>query len=186
MDGLIRKNTIALLWDDLITTGPGDDIFTTSTSDWAIIRWQAHTRWDGRPVNIAVKLGKDGEIQFLYGGGNNHTSRIEQRDKTIGISMGNNSYHLCLRNGIGDLGNYRAIEYLPYSVIYVDRNHSGSELGTKPYPYNTVKEGYNAITKYGTLAIKGGSCTGAQNVPITLEKPINTRSYDGVTVIGSP
>ena len=186
VDGLIGKNAIAPLWDDLTTAVTGDDIFTTTDSDWATIRWQAHTRWDGRPVNIAARLGKGGEIRFLYGGGNNHTSRIEQRDKTIGISLGSNAYHLCLRNGIGDLGNAKGIEYLPYSVIYVDRNNGGTEQGTKAYPYNTIKEGYNAITKYGTLSIKGGAYTGSQNVPITFDKPITTRSYDGPTVIGSP
>jgi len=188
VSGLIGKRAIAPLWDDLTTAISGDDIFTSSSSDWVTIRWQAHTRWDAlaRPVNIAVKLGRDGPIRFLYGSGNNHTSRIQQRDKTIGISLGNNSYHLCLRNGSGNLGNANGIEYLPYSVVYVDGNHGGAELGTKLYPYNTVSEGYNAIAKYGTLSIRGGSYSGSQNVPITLQKPITTRSYGGNTIIGEP
>lgn len=192
VDGFIGSTAIAPLWDDLTTADTGDDIYTShytsGSENWFTIRWQAHTVWDAthRPVNVAVKLSSDGAIRFLYGPGNDHTSRIAQRDKTIGISMGSDTYHLCLRNGNWDLGNAKPIEYLPYRVSYVDGGHSGYENGTKTFPYNTVSEGYDAITKYGALLIKSGSYTGSQNVPITLEKPIRVINYQGTAIIGSP
>jgi len=189
------RNAIAPLWDDLTTSSlahTGDDIYTShytsGSENWFTIRWQAHTTWDltPRPVNVAVKLSSDGAIRFLYGSGNDHTSRIEHRDKTIGISIGYDRYHLCLRNGDWNLGNAKAIEYLPYSAIYVDGSHSGYEDGTKSFPYNTISEGYDAIIKYGTVLIKGGSYTGPNNVPITLDKPIRVINYQGTAIVGSP
>jgi len=191
--GLKVRNAIAPLWDDLTTEDTGDDIYTShytsGSENWFTIRWQAHTVWDEpyrRPVNVAVKLSSDGAIRFLYGSGNDHTSRIRHRDKTIGISIGSDRYHLSLRNGDWDLGNAKAIEYLPYSVIYVDGNHSGNEYGYKAFPYNTISEGYDAIIKYGTVLIKGGSYTGPNNVPMTLTKPISVINYQGTAIIGSP
>jgi len=78
------------------------------------IRWKAHTYADGRPVQAAVKLGASGDVRFLYGQGNDHTGRVAGRDKTIGISRGDGAgYHLCLRNGEGNLQDAHAIQYTP-------------------------------------------------------------------------
>ena len=115
VDYLKDKNAIAPIWDDLtVLSADGDAIYTRQYSDSVIIRWKAHTYKDDRPVQVAVKLYASGAIKFFYGPGNDHTSRIAHRDKTIGISGATGSlYHLCLRNGQGKLNNARAILYSP-------------------------------------------------------------------------
>ncbi|MDY0040416.1 MAG: C13 family peptidase [Desulforhabdus sp.] len=115
VNDLKAKIAIAPLWDDLtVYSSDGDVIYTSADSQWVTIRWKAHTFRDDRPVNVAVKLSSSGAVKFLYGSGNDHTSRIVDRDKTIGISKGDGSnYHLCLRNGQWNLGNATGIEYAP-------------------------------------------------------------------------
>ncbi|MDY6949869.1 MAG: C13 family peptidase [Thermodesulfobacteriota bacterium] len=117
INGLKSENAVAPLWDDLtIFSADGDAIYIIEDTYSVTIRWQAHTYQDSRPVNVAAKLSSSGDIRFLYGSGNDHSSRINERDKTIGISIGDDwNYHLCLRNGEPHLGNAQAIEYCPYS-----------------------------------------------------------------------
>ena len=68
-----------------------------------------HGRLPSPPVSI-----KNGNIRFYYGPGNDLTSRIAKRDKTIGISKGTGSiYLLALRNGQDYLGNALPIEFSP-------------------------------------------------------------------------
>lgn len=114
VDGLKASKAIAPIWDDLtVEAADGDAIYVTEGSDWVIIRWDAHTWKDARPVNVSVKLSSSGKVKFLYGEGNDHTSLVEGRDKTIGLSKADNTnYHLCLRNGGDNLGSARGIEYL--------------------------------------------------------------------------
>ncbi|MHC1727033.1 MAG: C13 family peptidase [Syntrophobacteraceae bacterium] len=113
---LKASKAIAPMWDDLtVSSTVSDAIYVTESSDWVTIRWQAHTKKDAipRPVNFCAKLSSSGKIQFLYGEGNDHTSLVKGRDKTIGISKADNSnYHLCLRNGGDNLGSAKGIEYL--------------------------------------------------------------------------
>ncbi len=114
VDKLKESKAIAPIWDDLtIESAVGDAIYVAEDSNWVTIRWKAHTFRDNRPVNAAVKLSSSGKVKFLYGEGNDHTSLVEGRDKTIGLSKADNTnYHLCLRNGGDNLGSARGIEYL--------------------------------------------------------------------------
>ena len=69
-DKLEASVRIAVLWEDLTTTEPGDDIFVTSTSDYVAIRWAANVSTEtglGNAVNAEVVLFADGDIQFNYG-----------------------------------------------------------------------------------------------------------------------
>lgn len=115
VNDLKAKKAIAPVWDDLtVLKTDGDAIYITEESQWVAIRWKARTYQDKRPVNVAVKLSSSGVIRFLYGAGNDHTSRIVHRDKTIGISNGDGSrHHLSLRNGQWNLGNATGIQYTP-------------------------------------------------------------------------
>ncbi|MCK8604036.1 C13 family peptidase [Desulfoferrobacter suflitae] len=115
VDGLKAKQAIAPLWDDLtVLKADGDAVYISQQPHGVTIRWAAHTYRDRRPVNVAVQLSSSGVIRFLYGDGNEHTGRIAQRDKTIGISNGDGSRsHLCLRNGQWGLGDAAGIQYTP-------------------------------------------------------------------------
>jgi hypothetical protein len=64
---------------------------------------------------------------------------------------------------------------------YVDwRNTSGTEDGTPANPYNTVKEGTEAVLPYGTVSIAGG------NYPeqITIWQPMTLNATGGGAVLG--
>jgi len=187
VDKLETRLAIAPLWDDLLTTEPGDNIFIDWTDPWLTIRWQAHTATDvtPRPVNFAVKLNTNGKIRFLYGAGNRHTTLIEQRDKTIGLSKGDGTdLILCLRNGAPDLGFAESIEFTPYEFVFVDGTWGGPQSGTRVNPFRSVRDGYNAIDNWGTLFIKRGSYNTSNDVPITMAKDIQIINYEGVVTIG--
>ncbi|MHC4867068.1 MAG: hypothetical protein ACYTEX_23565, partial [Planctomycetota bacterium] len=69
-------------------------------------------------------------------------------------------------------------------TTYVDGSWSGTENGTIQNPFNTISEGVSAVTAGARLSVKGGSYTGAGNVPITITKAMTIRSYQGVATIG--
>jgi len=121
IDGLKAAVAVAPLWDWLSTSAAGDDITIQEDAGSAAIVWKAHTLADTvpRPVNTAVRLFPSGAIRFYYGPGNQHTSLVAQRDKTIGVSLGdsaNAKYHFALRNGAPELGDAKALAILPGSM----------------------------------------------------------------------
>src|SRR5262249_19715453 len=64
-DKLLANPRIAPLWDNLRTTGTGDDIFTdTTVANQITIRWNATNEADGSDVHFAVTLFSDGRIRF--------------------------------------------------------------------------------------------------------------------------
>ena len=79
-------------------------------------------------------------------------------------------------------------ESLPYCTpghrIYVDGAWNGSELGSLLQPYNTVGEGNAAVPTGGQLWIKGGTYTGAGNIPTTFNRAMTVVGYEGVVTIG--
>lgn len=108
---------MAPLWDRLTTAGDGDDIAVAASASGVTVVWKAATVADARPVNMAARLYPSGAVRFYYGAGNQHTSRIEERDKTIGISAGNASTMLLgLRNGLPDLGYANALLIQPAAL----------------------------------------------------------------------
>ena len=72
----------------------------------------------------------------------------------------------------------------PLNWVYVDGAYQGIRHGTLPQPYNTIAVGYGAVPAGGELWIKGGTYTGAGNVPVTLAQPMLIRGYEGVVTIG--
>ena len=112
VDGLKSGRVIAPLWDDLSTGAGGADIYVASTAEHVTVSWVAVTVADTRPVNVSVRLFPDGTFIFYYGAGNLHTSRVAQRDKTIGVST-TRAAHFALRNGASDLGNASALTFVP-------------------------------------------------------------------------
>lgn len=90
---LINKARLAPLWDDLITSGTGDDIFVTTNANYVAVRWAAHTYSGSYSVNVEAVLYRDGSIKFNYGAA--HTGLTP----TIGVAMGDSShYTLSSRN----------------------------------------------------------------------------------------
>jgi hypothetical protein len=107
---------IAPLWDDLTTAPSGCDIHVASNSAYVDVAWVAKTVIDARPVNMTARLYPSGQVTFYYGTGNEHTSRVEKRDKTIGLST-SSQYALALRNGASDLGSAAPLAFvLPSSM----------------------------------------------------------------------
>ena len=83
------RRIIAPLWDNLTTTGLGDDIFVdTLTPNQVTIRWDATNQADSSDVNVAVTLYHTGDIRFHYGSGNTLLT------PTIGISSGDGVHYL--------------------------------------------------------------------------------------------
>jgi subtilisin family serine protease len=68
--------------------------------------------------------------------------------------------------------------------IYVDAGWTGPENGNIENPYNTLSEGVSAVPVGGFLWIKAGTYTGPDNVPITFDKAMTVRSYEGTATIG--
>jgi hypothetical protein len=93
---------IAPLWEDLVTTGPGDDIYVTATSSYVAVRWAAHTYSGGYPVNVEVVLYPDGTIQFNYGAAHSGLPGA-----TIGLSAGDGAhYALSTRDNATSIPEY--------------------------------------------------------------------------------
>jgi hypothetical protein len=92
-EALITRARIAPLWDDLVTTGSGDDIFVATNANYLSIRWAAHTWADANPINAELVLFRDGSIQF------NYDSAQSGFTPTVGVSSGDGAhYTLSIRN----------------------------------------------------------------------------------------
>jgi hypothetical protein len=103
---LIANKRIAPLWDDLKTTGAGDDIYIdTSLSGAVTIRWDAsHYASSTTEIRVALTLFADGAIRFDYGPGNAPIT------PSVGVSNGNGAqYTLCGYNGATDLGGANSV-----------------------------------------------------------------------------
>jgi hypothetical protein len=117
VDGLAGSVAVAPLWDRLTTAREGCDIAVETSAQGVTIVWKAVTVADLRPVNVAVRLFPSGAVRFYYGPGNQHTSRIKQRDKTIGVSAGSAATMLLgLRNGLPDLGEASTLLIQPANL----------------------------------------------------------------------
>ncbi len=161
VDAFSAVRAIAPLWDDLtVNSSDSDGIYTKDETYSTVIRWKAHTNADSKPVNMAVQLYADGTIHFLYGSGNNHIARIEGRDKTIGVSMGNGDANLALRNGKANLSQVNGLEFKPVNksskkVLYF----SDHNLGDNPFPTALfqLKLNFDTVTSYGDFESKVNS-----------------------------
>ena len=91
----------------------------------------------------------------------------------------NDWYDLFLGSDIENIWPYCS----PENYIYVDPNWAGNENGHLIAPYNTFSEGLSAVPTDGHLWIKAGTYSGA---PITLDKAMTVRSYEGMAIIGIP
>ncbi len=93
---------------------------------------------------------------------------------------------LVLNNNTGVLvaATYGRSMFRLKGAIYVDASWTGCENGTVQCPYNTISEGVAAVPAGGELFIRVGTYTGPGNVPITINKVMTIRSYEGTAVIG--
>ncbi len=81
---LAANARIAPLWDDLTTTGAGDNIYLDSSiAGQATVRWNATNKATNTKVSFSATLFSDGRIQFQYGALNTDLT------PTVGISRGN-------------------------------------------------------------------------------------------------
>jgi bacillolysin len=107
--------------------------------------------------------------------GANHTDlyhALRQAAINLGwtVTQRNNLYRACQAVEIADAGR----------DFYVDAAFSGTELGTITNPFNTVAEGYTAVSPGDRLFLRAGSYPQT----IVFEKAIEVLSYDGSAVIG--
>jgi hypothetical protein len=72
----------------------------------------------------------------------------------------------------------------PDDYVYVYRGWTGTENGNLQNPYNSLSEGNSAVPADGHLWIKGGRYNGVGDVPVTINKPVTIRSYEGTAIIG--
>jgi len=104
---LLENRRIAPLWDDLVTTGAGDDIFIDDTVPGTVtIRWHAHTYAGAHPVSVAVTLHESGAIDFHYGPDNASVT------PTIGVSDGDGTrYTLSGYNDATNLAGVNSVRF---------------------------------------------------------------------------
>ncbi len=104
---LINNRMIALLWDDLKTTGTGEDMFIDeSVSGSVTIRWRASTYAGDSALNISLTLVDDGTIYFDYGSGNTNVAA------TVGVSDGDGvHYTVGSYDGLTDLGGLNSVRF---------------------------------------------------------------------------
>ena len=96
--GLDDWARIAVLWDDLTTSGaPSDDIFRQDFADRVVLRWNATVVGTSVDAQFAVTLFSSGAIRFDYGPGNTGLT------PTVGISDGTGQArgHLILTDADG-------------------------------------------------------------------------------------
>ena len=65
-------------------------------------------------------------------------------------------------------------------LVWVDFYHSGTELGTYQYPYNTLAEGVAAASAGQTVCIKPGTSSETMDI----SKQLNLRACGGMAIIG--
>jgi hypothetical protein len=129
---LLAARRVAPLWDNIRTTGTGDDIFVdTSTGGQITIRWNATNEADSSDVNFSITLVNDGRIQFHYGPGNTNLT------PTIGISRGNGREQLLSINDAQfALTGANTVEFaLTSGLTFVDlgaHEFQASSLDTTP------------------------------------------------------
>ena len=87
-------------------------------------------------------------------------------------------------NTLLDVDIYNSWPYCsPENYIYVDSNWAGAEKGYIQQPYNTMSEGLSAVPTHGHLWLKVGSYSTG---PLTLDRAMTVRSYEGTATIGVP
>ncbi|MCX6623746.1 MAG: M36 family metallopeptidase, partial [Acidobacteria bacterium] len=120
---------IAGLFMPIATAGSaqkGEDVYISQTADTYSIRWAGETSLVNPyaapdPVNFAITLHSDGQIDFQYGAGNrsltavNTPSGCPAGTATIGVSNGNETYPQLsgTLGGSGSLENALSLIYLP-------------------------------------------------------------------------
>ena len=140
---------IGPLWDNLLTYGPGDDIYVDSTTpDQVTIRWDATNEVDSSDVNVAVTLFADGRIQFHYGPGNTNLT------PTIGISRGDDRFYvLSAYDSMSALTGVDSVQFaLTPGITYTDMGvyeFRGSSNDTVPPEVDATVPG--GIEAGGTL-----------------------------------
>lgn len=72
----------------------------------------------------------------------------------------------------------------PDNYIYVDGVFRMFPTGSLGNAFYTISDGVSAVPSGGQLWIKAGTYTGAGNVPVTFDKAMTIRTYEGTAVIG--
>ncbi|MBF0103525.1 MAG: S8 family serine peptidase [Desulfobacterales bacterium] len=72
----------------------------------------------------------------------------------------------------------------PTNNVYIDASWSGYEKGTITNPFKKIANGLAILPSNGILWLKRGSYTGSGNEPMTFNKPMTIRSYEGTASIG--
>ena len=104
---LIKNGRIAPLWDDLVTSRAGEDIFVdVSVSNEVTVRWKASTYNGAHACQFSVTLHATGEIDFHYGPGNSPITA------TVGISAGDETrYTISAYDPATNLGSVNSVRF---------------------------------------------------------------------------
>ena len=144
----LRNARIAPLLANIETNQTGDDIYIDkSVGNQITFRWVATSVADGSPVNFAVTLYANGNIQFFYGAGNTNLA------PTIGISAGNGFAYQLLSgySGQSNLTNAASILYTlqPGIVDMGAYEFLGSSLDVTPPAITATSPAYIATSGAG-------------------------------------
>ncbi len=174
---------IAPIWEDLVTTGTGNDIFVTSTASYVAVRWDANTYSGGAAVNVEAVLYPNGNIEFNYG------PTVAALSPTIGVSAGDGVHYTLssLDNAASISPNVSLLETAPQSLppglsLSSSGVLSGTPTGTAAnynFPVTVVDTGSprNSATESVALAV-------SVLPPLTVTVPANATEGVG-TVDGT-
>jgi VCBS repeat-containing protein len=119
IDVFKRNTRIAPLWDNLRTSGTGENIYIDSvTAGQVTIRWAGSLEnAPNTKVNFSVTLFQDGSFRFDYGSTGN-----TDLTPTIGISAGNGEvFEFSAYNGFGNLAGANSVMWtLEEGLTYFD------------------------------------------------------------------
>jgi len=160
---------IAVLWDDLTTSGTtADNVFRQDFADRMVLRWDATLPGTGNDVQFAVTLYANGSIRFDYGPGN--TGLTPTTGISDGIQTGRGHLLLTDADGRATLTNWQSalLTWGPGMTDIGALEFGGSTLDTTP----PVIMGSNpsAVAGSGVLLSSGSS------IQLTFSEPLNPAS----------
>lgn len=172
--------------------GPGSGAWPTASSMNTYFRYKGSTDyWSGheKPIQKSILGG----LPVVISSSTHTVVACGYRDTLSPYyylncgwnGAGNGWYNLDQMCGTDPTIDYSCPYSSPNNYIYVDGSWTGSENGNIQNPYNTLSEGESVVPGGGQLWIKTGTYTGADNVPITFDKAMTIKSYEGVAVIGN-
>ena len=174
---LIANRVIAPLWDALNTTGSGNNIYVTSSPTQVTIRWSTTKVSNQAPVNFAVTLFSNGQIQFDYGSGNSGVT------PTVGISAGDGQHYQIVSGYDGQSALTSA-----NSVVF-NLTPGIVDIGAYEFHGNSSASAPPTLTATNPAAVDAGTSTAAvSQITLTFSSALNAvdaSSASTYTLVGA-